>query len=108
MRWVSPRLRTALASRKEVMNMGVMEQMTTALTLTLDNARELQRCIVRYKHRKITREQFVAGVEEKRTERCKECDRTYPASEIVTRDGEQLCQQCDRDKYPIRPEDIPF
>jgi Zn finger protein HypA/HybF involved in hydrogenase expression len=107
------------------MNMGVMEQMTTALTLTLDNARELQRCIVRYKHRKITREQFVAGVEElstktiliagralsveqQRTERCKACDRTYPESEIVKRDGEQLCQQCDLDKYPIRDEDIPF
>ena len=45
---------------------------------------------------------------QKRTERCKVCDRTYPESEIVTRAGEQLCQQCDRDKYPIRPEDIPF
>ena len=105
--------------------MGVMEQMTTALMLALDNARELQRIIVRYKHRKITREQFVAGVEElstktiqtaggalcveqKRAERCQVCDRTYPASEIVTRDGEQLCQQCDKDKYPIRDEDIPY
>jgi len=45
---------------------------------------------------------------EQRTERCRVCDQTYPASEIVTRDGEQLCQQCDLDKYPIRPEDIPF
>jgi hypothetical protein len=45
---------------------------------------------------------------EERTERCKVCDRTYPASEIVKRDGEQLCQQCDDDKYPIKPEDIPF
>ena len=45
---------------------------------------------------------------QKRMERCKVCDRTYPASEIVQRDGEQLCQQCDLDKYPIRDEDIPF
>ncbi len=45
---------------------------------------------------------------QKRTERCRVCDRTYPESEIVTRDGEQLCQQCDMDKYPIRDEDIPF
>ena len=45
---------------------------------------------------------------QKRTERCKVCNRTYPASEIVTRDGEQLCQQCDDDKYPIKPEDIPY
>jgi len=45
---------------------------------------------------------------QKRTERCKVCNRTYPESEIVKRDGEQLCQQCDRDKYPIRPEDIPY
>jgi hypothetical protein len=44
----------------------------------------------------------------KRTERCAVCDRTYPASEIVIRDGEQLCQQCDEDKYLIKPEDIPF
>ena len=45
---------------------------------------------------------------EERTERCKVCDRTYPASEIVKRDGEQLCEQCDDDKYPIKPEDIPY
>jgi len=45
---------------------------------------------------------------EQRTERCKVCDRTYPESEIVKRDGEQLCQQCDDDKYPIKPEDIPY
>ena len=45
---------------------------------------------------------------QKRTERCKVCDRMYPASEIVTRDGEQLCEQCDDDKYPIKPEDIPY
>jgi len=45
---------------------------------------------------------------QKRTERCAACDRTYPASEIVKRDGEQLCESCDLDKYPIRPEDIPF
>ena len=30
---------------------------------------------------------------QKRTERCKVCDRTYPASEIVARDGESLCVQ---------------
>ncbi len=45
---------------------------------------------------------------QKRIERCAVCDQTYPDSEIVKRDGEQLCQQCDFDKYPIRPEDIPF
>ncbi len=45
---------------------------------------------------------------ERRTERCKVCDRTYPESEIVKRDGEQLCQQCDRDKYPLTWDDIPF
>ena len=105
--------------------MGVTEEMITALTLTLDNARELQRVVVRFERKEITREQFVAGVEElstktiqiaggalcveqKRTERCKVCDRTYPVSEIVIRDGEQLCEQCDDDKYPIKPEDIPY
>jgi len=45
---------------------------------------------------------------EQRTERCKVCDRTYPELDIVKRDGEQLCQQCDDDKYPIKPEDIPY
>ncbi len=45
---------------------------------------------------------------QKRTERCAVCDRTYPESEIVKRDGEQLCEQCDDDKYPIKPEDIPY
>jgi len=45
---------------------------------------------------------------EERTERCRVCDKTYPTSEIVKRDGEQLCLQCDWDKYPIRDEDIPF
>ena len=51
---------------------------------------------------------YIVEFVQKRTERCKECDRTYPESEIVTRNGEQLCQQCDLDKYPIRMEDIPF
>ena len=45
---------------------------------------------------------------EERTERCKVCDRTYPASEIVKWADEQLCRQCDLDKYPIRDEDIPY
>lgn len=45
---------------------------------------------------------------QRRTERCGVCDRTYPASEIVQRAGEQLCQQCDWDRYPIRDDDIPF
>jgi len=45
---------------------------------------------------------------EKRTQRCKVCDQTYPESEIVRRNGEQLCKECDRDKYLILPEDIPF
>ena len=45
---------------------------------------------------------------QKRTERCAVCKRTYPPSEIVKRDSEQLCQSCDLDKYPIRDEDIPF
>ena len=105
--------------------MGVMEEMTEDLMLTLNEAYELQRTAREYRRRKLTREQFIAVVEEislkmeervrgcltveqKRTERCRVCDRTYPDSEIVTRDGEQLCQQCDLDKYPIRWEDIPF
>ena len=46
--------------------------------------------------------------EQERTERCTICDRTYPPSEIVIRDGAKLCEQCDDDKYPIKPEDIPF
>ncbi len=54
------------------------------------------------------RTDYTVFYEQKRTERCKVCDRTYPASEIVTRGSEQLCQQCDLDKYPIREEDIPF
>ncbi len=45
---------------------------------------------------------------ELRTERCRVCDQTYPASEIVRRGTEQLCQQCDLDANPIRLEDIPF
>jgi hypothetical protein len=46
-----------------------------------------------------------------RTERCDICQYTYIPSEIVKRDGEQLCVYCDSDKYPVdelRPEDIPF
>ncbi len=114
-----------LAYRKEVMHMGFVEEMTEVLTLTFNDARELQRIAREYRRKKLTREQFIAAVEEislkmeqrvsdclsveqKRTERCQVCDRTYPASEIVTREGEQLCQQCDLDKYPIRDEDIPF
>jgi hypothetical protein len=46
-----------------------------------------------------------------RTERCDICQYTYTPSEIVKREGEQLCVYCDRDKYSVeelRPEDIPF
>ena len=95
------------------------------ITLTLNEAYELQRIAREFRQKKLTREQLIAVVEEvslnmeermreclsvaqKRTERCKVCDRTYPASEIVMRSGEHLCQQCDRDKYPIRDEDIPY
>ena len=46
--------------------------------------------------------------EQKRTERCQVCDKTYPPSEIVKRGQEQLCLSCDLDKYPLRDEDIPF
>ena len=49
-----------------------------------------------------------AKLEQKRTQRCHVCDKTYPPSEIVKREHEQLCQSCDLDKYPIRDEDIPF
>jgi len=45
---------------------------------------------------------------ELRTERCSSCDRTYIPSEMHRREGEYLCVSCDRDKYPIRDEDIPF
>ncbi len=45
---------------------------------------------------------------EERTERCMVCDRTYPASEIVTRASAKICESCDRDMYPLREEDIPF
>jgi len=113
----------ASCSRKEVVHMGIVD--VEDITLTLNEACELQQLAFRCRRRKLTREQFIADVEEisfkmeermrgclsveqKRTERCRACDRTYPASEIVTRDGEQLCQQCDMDKYPIRDEDIPY
>src|SRR5690348_13099909 len=107
------------SGRKEVVNMGVMEEMITDITLTLHEAYGLQRSAREYRQKKLTREQFIAiveeislkmeerlsgclSVEQKRTERCKVCDRTYPASEIVQRGSEQLCQQCDLDTYPIR------
>ena len=45
---------------------------------------------------------------QKRTQRCRVCDRTYPASEIITHNGERLCVLCDRDKYPLTWDDIPF
>ena len=105
--------------------MRVVEDMTEIITLTLNEAYGLQRTAREYRQKKLTRGQFIAiveeialkmeeqlrgclSVEQKRTERCRVCDRTYPDSEIVQRDGEQLCQQCDLDKYPIKPEDIPF
>src|SRR5689334_2986309 len=107
------------------MDMGIVENMTTTLGLDLNDACELQRLVGQYSRKQITHGQFVAGVEElankivqrthdclcfelERTERCKVCDQTYPPSEIVIRDGEKLCEQCDDDKYPIKPEDIPF
>ncbi len=43
-----------------------------------------------------------------RTERCDICQRTYTLSEIVKRNGEQLCHYCEADKYPLQDEDIPF
>ena len=43
-----------------------------------------------------------------RTERCDICQRTYTLSEIVKRDGEQLCRSCNADKYPLQDEDIPY
>jgi len=49
----------------------------------------------------------IAGVKA-RTERCDICQYTWPPSEIVKRDSEQLCRSCDLDKYQIRDEDIPF
>ncbi len=105
--------------------MGVMEEMHEILTLSLNDACGIHKTCWQYRHKKLTREQFIAAVEEmsmkimqrvsdclsfeqQRTERCKACERTYPESEIVKRDGEQLCQQCDMDKYPIRDEDIPY
>jgi len=45
---------------------------------------------------------------QKRTQRCQVCDRTFPASEIITHNGERLCVLCDRDKYPLTWDDIPF
>src|SRR2546426_7099445 len=114
MRCVPARRIPIPSGRKEVVTMGIVEEMTTVLTLTLNEAYELQRTAREYRRKQLTREQFIAAVEEislkmeerlsgclsveqKRTERCKVCDRTYPASEIVTQSGEQLCQQCDRD-----------
>ncbi len=105
--------------------MGVAEEMNEILTLSLNDASGIHKACWQYRHKKLTREQFIAAVEEmsmkimqrvsdclcfeqQRAERCKVCDTTYPASEIVIRDGEQLCEQCDNDKYPIKPEDIPF
>ena len=44
----------------------------------------------------------------KRTQRCQICDRTFPASEIIIRNGEQLCVWCHMDKYPLTEQDIPF
>jgi hypothetical protein len=104
MRWVSQRLRTAFlglqkggdepmlyiaVSRGEVKQ--VIDETATPEPRLLQEGKD-----------------YTVEYIEMRTERCKVCDRTYPTSEIVIRDGEQLCEQCDDDKYPIKPEDIPY
>jgi len=106
MRWVLPRLRTALAHRKEVVAMTIPKLYVTVIDgqvsgVWYDDEYGIDRLLNEGTD-------YVVCYEQKRTERCKVCDRTYPESEIVKRDGEQLCQQCDDDKYPIRPEDIPY
>ena len=60
------------------------------------------------RERQLDRDEYTVEYAQRRTERCAVCDRTYPPSEIVTRAGEQLCQSCDLNKYPIRDEDIPY
>ncbi len=61
-----------------------------------------------YWDRELEKDEYTVEYAQKRTERCRICDQMYPEWEIVTRDGEQLCLSCDRDKYPIRDEDIPY
>ena len=59
----------------------------------------------------IVKERLVVYELKGRTERCGVCQYTYPPSEIIKRDGEQLCGSCHWDKYQyedINLEDIPF
>ena len=106
---VHPKAEDSLAYRKEVMHMVKAEK----LYIIVEDGRVTE---IWYDDSDYDNQDYlltegtdyVVEYVQKRTERCQVCDRTYPASEIVTRDGEQLCQQCDLDKYPIRPEDIPF
>ena len=51
---------------------------------------------------------YIVVDEERTTERCQACDKTYPLSEIVHTGDEVLCKSCVLDKYPIQPEDIPY
>jgi len=46
------------------MDMRVDEEMSTVLSLTLNEAFELQRLARQYRSRQLTREQFIAAVEE--------------------------------------------
>jgi len=101
-----PRLRTALAYRKEVVDVTIPKLYITVMDgqvseIWYDDEYGIDRLLNEGTG-------YVVEYVQKRTERCKVCDRTYPESEIVKRDGEQLCQQCDLDKYPIRDEDIPY
>ena len=67
--------------------MRVVEDMTEVVTLTLNEAFELQRLTRVYRSRQLTREQFIAAVEEISTK-------------MVQRLNGSLCD--------IRDEDIPY
>jgi hypothetical protein len=70
-----------------VVKMRVVEDMTEILTLTLNEAFELQRLAREYRRRRLTRAQFIAAVEEVSTK-------------MVQRLNGSLCD--------IRDEDIPY
>ena len=78
---------THLTWQKEVIRMRVDDEMSTVLSLTLNEAYELQRLARQYRSRQLTREQFIAAVEEISTK-------------MVQRLNGSLCD--------IRDEDIPY
>jgi len=99
-----------LPGRKEVVKMK--KDTRLIVTVSVDDLTDVRVFLVDAKSGK--QQELQPGVNytiefvQRRTERCQVCDRTYPASEIITHNGEQLCVLCDRDKYPLTWDDIPF